>query len=102
MITLNSKTAIETGSEVIYKSQELTVNYQAVLETELIDGVPTKVGKIKSWLFNEIGINIMGVQRVDNDKDFLGKDILGELHKIYIAELRALNPTLTFTDTYNK
>jgi hypothetical protein len=102
MITLNSKTAIETGSEVIYKSQELTVNYQAVLETELIDGVPTKVGKIKSWLFNEIGINIMGVQRVDNDKDFLGKDILGELHKIYIAELRALNPTLVFTDTYNK
>jgi hypothetical protein len=102
MITLNSKTAIETGSEVIYKSQELTVNYQAVLETEVIDGVPTKIGKIQSWLFNETGTNIMGVQRVNNDKDFKGKDILGELHKIYIAELKVLNPTLTFTDTYNK
>jgi hypothetical protein len=102
MITLNSKTAIETGSEVIYKSQELTVNYQTELVIELVENIPTKVGKIKSWLFNETGTNIMGVQRVNNDKDFLGKDILGELHKIYIAELRALNPTLTFTDTYNK
>jgi hypothetical protein len=102
MITLNSKTAIETGSEVIYKSQELTVNYQTELVIKVVENIPTKVGKIKSWLFNETGTNIMGVQRVDNDKDFLGKDILGELHKIYIAELRALNPTLTFTDTYNK
>jgi hypothetical protein len=102
MITLNSKTAIETGSEVIYKSQELTVNYQTELVIELVENIPTKVGKIKSWLFNETGTNIMGVQRVDNDKDFLGKDILGELHKIYIAELKVLNPTLVFTDTYNK
>ena len=102
MIILNNKAAIETGAEVIYKSQELTVNYQAVLVTEVIEEVPTKVGKIQSWLFNETGNNIMGVQKVNNDKDFKGKDILGELHKIYIAELRALNPTLTFTDTYNK
>jgi hypothetical protein len=102
MIILNNKAAIETGAEVIYKSQELTVNYQAVLVTEIIEEVPTKVGKIQSWLFNEAGNNIMGVQKVNNDKDFKGKDILGELHKIYIAELRALNPTLTFTDTYNK
>jgi hypothetical protein len=102
MIILNNKAAIETGAEVIYKSQELTVNYQTVLETEVIEEVPTKVGKIQSWLFNETGNNIMGVQKVNNDKDFKGKDILGELHKIYIAELRALNPTLTFTDTYNK
>lgn len=102
MITLQNKEAIETGSEVIYKSKELVVNYQAVLETENIEGVPTNVGKIKSWLFNETGTNIMAVQRVDNDKDFKGKDILGELHKIYIDELSLLNPNLTFTDTYNK
>lgn len=102
MITLKEKAAIETGAEVVYKSQELTVNYQAVLVIETINNEPKKVGKIQSWLFNENGINIMTVQRIDNDKDFLGKDILGELHKIYIAELKALNPTLIFTDTYNK
>jgi hypothetical protein len=102
MITLKNKAAIETGAEVVYKSQELAVNYQAVLVTETIDEVPTKVGKIQSWLMNETGNNIMGVQRIDNDKDFIGKDILGELHKTYIAQLQELNPTLQFTDTYNK
>ena len=102
MITLKEKAPIETGAEVVYKTQELTVNYQAVLATEVVDEVPTKVGKIQSWLFNETRNNIMGVQRIDNDKDFVGKDILGELHKIYIAQLQELNPTLQFTDTYNK
>ena len=102
MIILEKKEAIETGAEVIYKSKDLTVNYQVVLETEVIDGVSTKVGKIYSWLFNETGTNIMGVQRVDNDKDFKGKDILGELHKIYIAQLEELNSNIVFTDTYNK
>lgn len=102
MITLEKKVAINTNQEADYKAQELTVNYQAVLVTETIEEVPTKVGKIQSWLFNETGNNIMGVQRIDNDKDFLGKDILGELHKIYIAELKTLNPKLVFTDTYNK
>lgn len=101
MITLNEKAAIETGAEVVYKSQELTVNYQAVLVTEVVEEVPTKVGKIQSWLMNETGNNIMGVQRIDNDKDFIGKDILGELHKIYIAQLQQFNPKLKFTDTYN-
>jgi hypothetical protein len=102
MITLKEKASIETGAEVNYKAQELTVNYKHVLSTEVIDEVPTKVGKIQSWLFNETGNNIMGVERVDNDKDFVGKDILGELHKIYIAKLKTLNPKLVFTDTYNK
>jgi hypothetical protein len=102
MIVLNEISVIETGAEVSYKAKELTIKYEADLETELIDGVLTKVGKIKSWIFNETGNNIMSVQRIDNDKDFIGKDILGELHKIYIIQLKALNPNLTFTDTYNK
>jgi hypothetical protein len=104
MITLKEKSSIETGAEVNYKAQELTVNYQHVLDTEYSPMLEKniKVGKILSWLFNETGNNIMGVQRVDNDKYFAGKDILGELHKIYITELKKLNPTLTFTNTYNK
>jgi hypothetical protein len=104
MITLNEKTAIKTGADADYKAQELTVNYQHVLDTEYSPMLEKniKVGKILSWLFNETGNNIMGVQRVDNDKDFVGKDILGELHKIYIAKLKTLNPKLVFTDTYNK
>ena len=102
MIVLNEKSTIETGAEINHKAKELTIKYEADLETELIDGVLTKVGKIKSWVFNETGNNIMSVQRIDNDKDFIGKDILGELHKIYIIQLKSLNPNLTFTDTYNK
>ena len=108
MITLNEKAAIETGIEVVYKSQELTVNYQTELMVELTPATETepskfrKYGVVKSWLFNESGNNIMGVQRIDNDKDYKGKDILSELHKIYIAQLQELNPTLQFTDTYNK
>jgi hypothetical protein len=104
MITLKNKAAIEIGAEAIYKSQELTVNYETYLDTEYSVDLKQniKVGKIKSYLINEDGRNITNSNRVDNDKNFLGKDILGELHKIYIAELKALNPILIFTDTYNK
>jgi hypothetical protein len=33
MIKLKEKSSIETGAEVNYKAQELTVNYQHVLDT---------------------------------------------------------------------
>lgn len=102
MITLKEKSSIETGAEVNYKAQELTVQFKTELVTELVEETPKKVGKILSWLFNETGNNIMGVQRVDNDKDFLGKDILGELHKIYLHELQLLNPKVKFTNTLKK
>lgn len=102
MITLKEKSSIETGAEVNYKAQELTVQFKTELVTELVEETPKKVGKIKSWLFNETENNIMGVERIDNDINFVGKNILGELHKIYIAELKKLNQTLVFTDTYNK
>jgi hypothetical protein len=36
------------------------------------------------------------------DTKFKGKDVLAELHKIYLQKLENLNPNIKFVDTYNK
>jgi hypothetical protein len=44
-------------------------------------------------------VGIAPMERKYSDTEFAGKDILRELHNIYIAELSALNPTITFNST---
>jgi hypothetical protein len=102
MIITNEKQIIETGFDALYKSQELTIDFQTKLVTEQDENQKeVKVCKILSWVLNENGINIFGVQKVENLVDFEGKDILSELHKSYMKELKEKNPEIEFTDTYN-
>lgn len=81
------------------KVQNLVVNFQSALVQEQVDGQLVNQGKIGSWVYDEQGTNIMGVQKIQNIEHFDGKDILATLTEEYIAELQVLNPTVTFTDT---
>jgi hypothetical protein len=47
--------------------------------------------------YNFVGFAVMGKNY--SDTEFVGKDILTELHNIYIAELTTLNPSVTFEST---
>ena len=88
------------------KVENLEVNFQTSLVDEVIapeeegeESVSIKVGKLGSWIFNEEGTNIMGVQKIQNLSDFDGKDILNTLTDAYIVQLKALNPSVSFTNT---
>jgi hypothetical protein len=48
---------------------------------------------------NESGTNIMGIQKIEEDTKFAGKDILAVLTADYVAELKALNPKVTIEST---
>jgi hypothetical protein len=97
---------IATGADTMTstKTALLSVNYQATLGSKEVDGKSVPQGLIGSWLFNEQGTNVMGVQKIQNDTDpcFEGKDILEVLTEQYIAELKALNPSIEFTNTLVK
>ena len=45
------------------------------------------------------GSAIQEASRTFPDTDFAGKDILCELHLIYMADLKQYNPDVTFTNT---
>lgn len=47
--------------------------------------------------YNFVGFAVMPKNYAD--VEFAGKDILTELHNLYIAELSTLNPSITFTST---
>jgi len=88
------------------KVENLEVNFQTSLVDEVIpaeeegaESTSIKVGKVGSWIFNEEGTNIMGVQKIQNLSDFDGKDILNTLTDAYIVQLKALNPSVSFTNT---
>ena len=93
----NGPKFLATSSETMTsrKVGQLVVNFQTSLEKE----GDVNVGKVGSWLFDEQGTNIMGVQKMQNLSDFTGKDILAELTTQYIADLKALNPSVEFVDT---
>lgn len=92
-----------TGADTMTstKTALLSVNYQATLGSKEVEGKQVPQGLIGSWVFNESGQNIMGVQKVqeDTDKCFENADILDVLTTQYIAELKALNPSIEFTNT---
>jgi hypothetical protein len=91
------QTSVDTQTSK--KVENLVVNFQTSLVDEVVNEIPTKVGKVESWVFDEQGTNIMGNQKVQNLSDFDGVDILYTLTVDYIVQLQALNPSVSFTNT---
>lgn len=98
MITINKPSFIFTSEETQTnkKVNVLTINYSGYLSEK--EGNPQ--GYIVSHVNSEFG-ELSELTLSLEDTKFKGKDILSELHKIYISNLQKLNPKTTFTDTYN-
>lgn len=102
MIKISPPSFIATGedTQTSKKVGLLIVNFQTSLETSIVDEKTVTVGKVGSWVFDsETMTNVMGVQKMQNLDEFKGKDILATLTTEYIATLKALNPSIEFTDT---
>jgi hypothetical protein len=100
-ITPASFLAVSEEMQTSTKVGLLTVNYQTSLGTKEVEGKQVPQGFIGSYVFNEQGTNIMGVQKIEEDTDpkFVGKDILAVLTNDYIATLKALNPKVQIEST---
>jgi hypothetical protein len=100
-ITPASFLAVSEEMQTSTKVGLLTVNYQTSLGTKEVEGKQVPQGYIGSWVMNEQGTNIMGVQKIEEDTDpkFVGKDILAVLTTDYIATLKALNPKVKIEST---
>jgi hypothetical protein len=100
-VTPASFLAVSEEMQTSTKVGLLTVNYQTSLGTKEVEGKQVPQGYIGSWVMNEQGTNIMGVQKIEEDTDpkFLGKDILTVLTNDYIATLKALNPKVQIEST---
>jgi hypothetical protein len=95
---------IATGADTMTSRKVglLEVDYQTSLGTKEVDGKQVPQGYIGSWVFDEQKTNIMGVQKIEEDTKFAGKDILAVLTADYVAELKALNPKIEITNTLVK
>ena len=100
-VTPASFLAVSEEMQTSTKVGLLTVNYQTSLGTKEVEGEQVPQGYIGSWVMNEQGTNIMGVQKIEEDTDpkFVGKDILAVLTTDYIATLKALNPKVKIEST---
>jgi hypothetical protein len=100
-VTPASFLAVSEEMQTSTKVGLLTVNYQTSLGTKEVEGKQVPQGYIGSWVMNEQGTNIMGVQKIEEDTDpkFVGKDILAVLTTDYIATLKALNPKIEIEST---
>ena len=100
-VTPASFLAVSEEMQTSTKVGLLTVNYQTSLGTKEVEGKQVPQGYIGSWVLNEQGTNIMGVQKIEEDTDpkFVGKDILAVLTTDYIATLKALNPKIEIEST---
>ena len=95
-------TFLATGAETqtSNKVELMAVTYQAYLGTKDVDDVPTPQGYINSFILDENNNNIFNNVKTQEDTEFVG-NILFELTEAYIADLKVLNPTLTFENTLN-
>jgi hypothetical protein len=95
---LESKQVIDTPEveEVRNDEGEITTQYQAATYKSVPQGM------VGSWLMDETNNNIMTVQKVQEDTELRGKDILVELTLQYIAQLQELNPSIEFENTLIK
>jgi hypothetical protein len=92
--------ATSAETQTSHKVELIAVTYQAYLGTKDVDGVPTPQGYINSWITDENNNNVFGTVKTQEDTEFLG-NILNELTNQYIADLKALNPSITFENTLN-
>jgi hypothetical protein len=101
-VTPASFLAVSEDMQTSTKVGLLTVNYQTSLGTKEVEGKQVPQGFIGSYVFNEQGTNIFQVQKIEEDTDpkFVGKNVLEVLTANYITELKKLNPTIDFTNTF--
>jgi hypothetical protein len=103
MIKLKNEAAfLATSAETqtSHKVELIAVTYQAYLGTKDVDGVRTPQGYINSWITDESNNNVFGTVKTQEDTEFSG-NILNELTNQYIADLKVLNPSITFENTLN-
>lgn len=98
MIKLDKPSFIFTSEETQTnrKVSELSINVN-----QYLGFVEKPQGFINSTINSDFG-QLSELSMTMEDTEFKGKDVLAELHKIYLAKLQALNPEIKFTDTYNK
>lgn len=98
MIKLNKPSFIFTSetTQTSSKVELLTVNYTNYLGSKTVDEISTPQGYIQSFVYNETMNSIMNDNQ--ESEDFTA-NILVELTDMYIAKLKVLNPTITFTNT---
>jgi len=92
--------ATSAETQTSHKVELIAVTYQAYLGTKDVDGVPTPQGYINSWITDESNNNVFGTVKTQEDTEFSG-NILNELTNQYIADLKVLNPSITFENTLN-
>lgn len=97
MITLNNPSYIFTSedTQTNKKISVLSININ-----QYLGFVEKPQGFINSTINSDFG-QLSELSMTMEDTEFRGKDVLAELHKIYISNLQKLNPKIVFTDTYN-
>jgi len=98
MIKLNQASFIYTSetTQTSTKVELLTVNYTNYLGSKTVDDINVPQGYIQSFVYNETGNSILN--NLQEAEAFTG-NILNDLTNQYIAILKTLNPSITFTNT---
>ena len=98
MIKLNQASFIYTSetTQTSSKVELLTVNYTNYLGSKIVDDINVPQGYIQSFVYNETGNSILS--DLQEAEAFTG-NILNDLTNQYIAILKTLNPSITFTNT---
>jgi hypothetical protein len=94
-------TFLATGAETqtSNKVELMAVTYQAYLGSKDVNDMPTPQGYINSWITDENNVNVFGTVKKHRKIQFFTGNILNELTNQYIADLQALNPSITFENT---
>ena len=90
--------ATSSDTQTSNKVELMAVTYQAYLGTKDVDEVSVPQGYINSWVTDENNNNVFGSMKTQEDSEFSG-NILFELTEAYIADLKVLNPNVTFENT---
>ena len=90
--------ATSSDTQTSHKVELMAVTYQSYLGSKDVDGVETPQGYVNSWVTDESNNNVFGSMKTQEDTEFSG-NILFELTEAYIADLKVLNPSITFENT---
>lgn len=97
MITLDKPSFIFTSEDT---QTNRKVSVLSINVNQYLGFVEKPQGFINSTINSDFG-QLSELSLTMEDTEFRGKDVLAELHKIYLAKLQALNKKINFTDTYN-
>lgn len=97
MITLDKPSFIFTSEDT---QTNRKVNVLSINVNQYLGFVEKPQGFIAVTINSDFG-QLSELSMTMEDTEFKGKDVLAELHKIYLEKLSALNKKINFTDTYN-